>query len=59
VDEALRRELLDRRAEDQRIRHLAAARSDPDTGRLPDDLGRQWQHIDADNTRWLADTSRA
>jgi hypothetical protein len=55
VDEELRRELLDRREEDQRIRHLAAARSDPDTGRLPDDLGEQWQHIDADNTRWLAD----
>jgi hypothetical protein len=34
VDEELRRELLARREEDQRIRHLAAARSDPDTGRL-------------------------
>lgn len=55
MDEELRRELLDRREEDQRIRHLAAARSDPDTGRLPDDLAGQWQHIDADNTRWLAD----
>ena len=55
MDEELRRELLDRREEDQRIRHLAEARSDPDTGRLPDDLAGQWQSIDDDNTRWLAD----
>jgi hypothetical protein len=53
VDEELRRELLARRAEDQRIRHLAAARTDPHTGRLPDGLGEQWQSIDDDNTRWL------
>jgi hypothetical protein len=60
VDEELRRELLARREEDQRIRHLAAAQADPGTGRLPDDLGEQWQRIDDDNTRWLADlvTSR-
>jgi hypothetical protein len=31
VDEELRRELLARREEDQRIRHLAAAQADPDT----------------------------
>jgi hypothetical protein len=55
VDEELRRELLARRAEDQRIRHLACARSGPGTGRLPDDLGEQWQRIDQDNTRWLAE----
>lgn len=55
VDDELRRELLARREEDQRIRHLAAARADPDTGRLPDGLGEQWQSIDDDNTRWLAD----
>jgi hypothetical protein len=55
VDEELRRELLARREEDQRIRHLAAARADPDTGRLPDDLGEQWHSIDDGNTRWLAD----
>jgi hypothetical protein len=60
VDEDLRRELLARREEDQRIRHLAAAQADPDTGRLPDGLGEQWHSIDDDNTRWLADlvTSR-
>lgn len=46
VDEAPGRELLDRREEDQRIRHLAVARSDPDTGRLPDDLVGQWQQAD-------------
>jgi hypothetical protein len=60
VDEELRLELLARREEDQRIRHLAAAQADPDTGRLPDDLGEEWQSIDDNNTRWLADllTSR-
>jgi hypothetical protein len=55
VDEELRRQLLARREEDQRIRHLASARADPDTGRLPDDLGEQWQSVDDGNTRWLAD----
>jgi hypothetical protein len=55
VDEDLRRELLGRREEDQRIRHLATAQADPDTGRLPDGLGEQWHSIDDDNTRWLAD----
>jgi hypothetical protein len=55
VDEELRRALLARREEDQRIRHLGSARADPDTGRVPDDLGEQWQSVDADNTRWLAD----
>src|SRR5436305_459467 len=28
---------------------------DPDTGRLPDGVGNQWQTVDAPNTRWLAD----
>ena len=55
MDEELRRELLARREKDQQIRHLAAAQADPDTGRLPDGLGEQWQSIDDDNTRWLAD----
>jgi hypothetical protein len=55
VDEELRQELLARREEDQRIRHLAVVQADPDTGRLPDGLGEQWQRIDDDNTRWLAD----
>jgi len=55
VDEELRQELLARREEDQRIRHLAAARADPDTGRLPNGLGEEWQSIDDNNTRWLAD----
>ena len=55
VDENLRRELLARGEEDQRVRHLAAAQADPDTGRLPDDLGEQWHTIDDSNTRWLAD----
>ena len=44
-----------RRDEDRRIRHLASERSDPDTGRLPDDLAERWQRVDQDNTEWLAD----
>jgi hypothetical protein len=55
VDEELRQELLARRERDQRIRHLAAAQAHPDTGRLPDGLGEQWQSVDDDNTWWLAD----
>jgi hypothetical protein len=55
VDEELRRELLARRDEDQRIRHQVMASTDPDTGSVPDDLAGQWQRIDQDNTRWLAD----
>jgi hypothetical protein len=55
VDEELRAELLARREEDQRIRHAAMAASDPETGRLPDDLGAEWHRIDTANTEWLND----
>jgi len=55
VDEELRAELLARRAEDQRIRHAAMEASDPETGRLPDDLGSEWSRIDSANTEWLND----
>lgn len=55
VDEELRRGLLARREEDQRVRHLAAESADPDTGRLPDGVGERWQSMDQDNTRWLAE----
>ena len=55
VDEQLRGHLLARRDEDQRIRHLASTRADPNTGQLPDDLAEEWTRVDRDNTRWLAD----
>jgi hypothetical protein len=55
VDEKLRTELLLRREDDQRIRRAAMEASDPETGRLPDDLGAEWQRIDTANTEWLDD----
>jgi len=55
VDEELRAELLARREEDQRIRHAAMEASDPKTGRLPDNLGAEWNRIDTANTEWLND----
>lgn len=55
MDEQLRADLLARRAEDQRIRHAAMEASDPETGRLPDDLGAEWHRIDTANTQWLND----
>jgi hypothetical protein len=55
MDEQLRAELLARREEDQRIRHAAMEASDPDSGRLPDDLGAEWHRVDSANTEWLND----
>ena len=55
MDEELRDELLARRDEDQRIRHLTSERAEPETGRLPDELSTEWQVIDSGNTRWLGD----
>ena len=55
MDEQLRAEFLARREEDQRIRHAAMEASDPQTGRLPDDLGAEWHRIDTANTEWLND----
>lgn len=51
MDEELRQELLARQDEDQRVRHLV--RGEP--GRLSDDMAAQWQRVDEENTRWLAD----
>jgi hypothetical protein len=52
VDEELRSELLARRDEDQRVRHLAEF-----NGRkvavLPDDIAAQLRRVDESNTRWL------
>jgi hypothetical protein len=55
VDEELRRELLARRDEDQRI--LTAVRSPKGqyTVPLPDEAAARWQGIDEDNTRWLGE----
>jgi hypothetical protein len=59
VDEELRRELLARRDDDQRIRAPMPLPTGHYTGRLLDEVAAQWQRIDEDNTRWLADVVRA
>jgi len=55
VDDELRRELLRRRAEDQRVRQLVSPPQGQHIARLPDEVAAERQRIDADNTRWLDD----
>ena len=59
VDEELRRELLARRDEDQRIRNLVSSQPGAYMVRLPDELAAEWQRIDEENTRWLAEVLSA
>jgi hypothetical protein len=54
MEEELRRELLARRDEDQRIRNTVSRVSGQGVTRLPDELATEWQRIDTGNTRWLA-----
>jgi hypothetical protein len=54
-DEDLRRELLARRDEDQRIRRLLSPPRGQHAVRLPDEVAAQWRRIDEDNTRWLGE----
>jgi hypothetical protein len=55
MDDELRRELLRRRDEDQRVRQLVAPPKGQHMVRLPDDVAAEWQRVDDDNTRWLGD----
>jgi hypothetical protein len=55
MDEQLRRELLARRDEDQRVRQLVSPPKGPHVPRLPDEAAAEWQRVDADNTRWLGE----
>jgi Family of unknown function (DUF6624) len=55
VDKEIRRELLRRRDEDQRVRHLASPPKGHHLIRLPDEVAEEWQRVDEDNTRWLGD----
>lgn len=55
VDEELRRELLRRRDEDQRVRHLVSPPKGQHVILLSDEVAEEWQRVDEDNTRWLAD----
>jgi hypothetical protein len=54
VDEELRRELLARAEEDQRVRRLVPPAKGEYVIRLPDEAAREWERVDAENTRWLA-----
>jgi hypothetical protein len=54
VDQDLRRELLARQEEDQRIRTLVPPPEGQHEVRLPDEVAAEWERIDQDNTRWLA-----
>jgi hypothetical protein len=55
VDPALLRELLIRRDEDQRVRHLVAIPKGRYVVRLPDKVAADWQRVDEGNTRWLGE----
>lgn len=55
VDEEIRRELLARQDEDQRIRQLLSPAEGQHKVRLPDEVAAQWQRIDQDNTQWLGE----
>ena len=55
VDEELRRELLARRDEDQRIRNLVSPPQGQYMARLSDEVAAEWQRIDEENTRWLGE----
>ena len=55
VDEELQQELLARAEEDQRVRRLVSPPKGQYMVRLPDDIAEEWQRVDAENTRWLAD----
>jgi hypothetical protein len=53
VDEELRRELLARAEEDQRVRRLVAPPAGQYEVRLPDDLAEEWRRVDTGNASWL------
>jgi hypothetical protein len=55
MDEELRRELLARCDEDQRIRTLVSPPLGQYTARLPAEVAAEWQRIDEDNTWWLGE----
>ena len=55
LDEELRRELLARRDEDQRIRTLVTSVQGRSMITLTGEAAAEWQRIDQDNTRWLGE----
>lgn len=59
MDEELRRELLARGDEDQRISALVSPPPGQHTVRLAREVAEQCQRIDEDNTRWLGEVLSA
>jgi hypothetical protein len=59
VDEGLRRELLARRNEDQRIRNLVSPPQGQYRAMLSDEVAAEWQRIDEENARWLGELLNA
>jgi hypothetical protein len=55
VDGELRRELLARCAEDQRVRRLVSPPPGQHLATLPAEVAAEWQRVDEDNTRWLGE----
>jgi hypothetical protein len=55
VDGELRRELLARCAEDQRVRRLVSPQPGQYLATIPAEVAAEWQRVDEDNTRWLGE----
>jgi uncharacterized protein DUF6624 len=54
VDDALRRELLARAEEDQRVRHQIPMPKGQYVMRLSQQAAEEWRRVDTGNIRWLA-----
>ena len=55
MDEELRRELLARAEEDQRVRRQVPPPKGQHVIRLSAEAAEEWRRVDTGNTRWLAD----
>lgn len=55
MDEELRRELLARAEEDQRVRRQVPPPQGQHVIRLSAEAAEEWRRVDTGNTRWLAD----
>jgi uncharacterized protein DUF6624 len=55
VDDELRRELLARAQEDQRVRHQVPPPKGQHVIKLSAEAAEEWRRVDTENTRWLAD----
>jgi hypothetical protein len=55
MDEELRRELLARAEEDQRVRQQVSPPKGQHVIKLSAEAAEEWRRVDTGNTRWLAD----